>query len=193
MLETAVQTEYTIRRKVFTLAGAKFHIYDANDNLIGFSRQKAFKLKEDIEVFSDESMTSSLLSIKARSIIDFSAAYDVTESQSGTKIGTLRRKGLTSIVRDAWEVLDADDHPISQISEDSVGLALIRRFIPLGSLIPQKYHIGDENTPMAEYRTHFNPFVHKTTVTVYPGRPIHPMLVLAGGVLLVAIEGRQEQ
>jgi hypothetical protein len=41
------QTQFTIRRKVLTLLGAKFHIYNAQGDLIGFSRQKAFKLKED--------------------------------------------------------------------------------------------------------------------------------------------------
>ncbi len=192
MLDTAVQTEYTIRRQIFTLAGGKFDIYDANGQQIGFSRQKAFKLKEDIEVFTDESMARSLISIKARSIVDFSAAYDVNDSQSGTKIGALRRKGWSSMMRDAWEVLDVGDNLVSEISEDSVVMSLIRRFVPMGNLIPQKFHIGDESMPMAEYRTHFNPFVHKMTVSIYPGRPIHPMLVLAGGVLLLAIEGRQE-
>ena len=82
---------YTIRRKVFKILGGAFHIYGPAGELIGYSKQKAFKLKEDIRVFTDESCTVELLTIQARNIIDFSAAYDVTDPAGGGVIGTLRR------------------------------------------------------------------------------------------------------
>lgn len=183
-------TQYTIRRKVFTLFGAKFHIYDAQQNLIGFCKQKAFKLKEDIRVYTDESMSEERLVISARKIIDFSAAYDVIDSKHGAKIGALKRKGWKSMLRDSWIVMDENDNEIATISEDSMAMALLRRF--LTNLIPQKFHLkSQDGVDYALYRTHFNPFVHKMTVTVEEGCPVHPLLVLAGGILLVAIEGRQ--
>jgi hypothetical protein len=188
-----VEQEYTIRRKVFTLLGAKFHIYNNAGELIGFSQQKTFKLKEDIRFYSDESMSRELVSIKARSIIDFSAAYDVIQSSTGSNLGALRRKGLASIVRDEWMVLDPADQQIGVLSEDSTALAVVRRFMPLGNLIPQTFHLKDTaGAVFADYRTHFNPFVHKMTVSVYQGCPIAAQVVLAGGVLLLAVEGRQQ-
>ena len=41
---------YMIRQKVLKLLGAEFHIYsdDSMQQLIGYSKQKALKLKEDI-------------------------------------------------------------------------------------------------------------------------------------------------
>lgn len=187
---TAVATQYTIRRKMLVLLGAKFHIYDANDNLIGFSQQKAFKWKEDIRVYYDESRSTERLRILARQIIDFSAAYDVVDSATEVKLGALRRKGWQSLVRDAWSVLDVNDVEIGTIQEDSMVLALFRRF--LSALIPQHFHLRDQQgQELAEFRTHFNPFIHKMTVTVYPNCPLDPMMVLAAGILLVAIEGRQ--
>ena len=69
--------EYTIRRKILTLFGQKFYVYDPSGNMIGFVKQKAFKLKEDIRVFSDESLSREIMVIKARQILDFSASYDV--------------------------------------------------------------------------------------------------------------------
>lgn len=187
-------TEYTIRRKVFTLLGAKFHVYNAAGDLIGYSRQKAFKLKEDIRLFTDESETTELLAIQARAIIDFSAAYDVVNSQTNQKLGALRRKGLSSMLRDSWVVMDAADQEIGKIEEDSLSMALVRRFLPLGNLIPQKYHLqGTGEHELATFRTHFNPFVHRLTVSVLPDCTVDPLLVLAGGILLVAIEGRQNQ
>jgi hypothetical protein len=64
------QHEYIIRRKVFKLFGAAFHIYDTHGNLAFYSKQKAFKLKEDIRVYGDTAMTSELMLLKARGVID---------------------------------------------------------------------------------------------------------------------------
>ena len=84
--------QYLVRRKVFTLAGAKFHIFDPDGNLVFFSKMKAFKLREDIRLFRDESMSDELLLIQARQIIDFSAAYDVLDSKTGEKIGVFNAR-----------------------------------------------------------------------------------------------------
>ena len=46
--------QYTIRRRVFQLFGASFHAYDPNGRVVGFSKQKAFRLKEDIRIYPDE-------------------------------------------------------------------------------------------------------------------------------------------
>ena len=45
---------YMIRQKVLKLLGAEFHIYsdDSMQQLIGYSKQKALKLKEDIRVYT---------------------------------------------------------------------------------------------------------------------------------------------
>jgi uncharacterized protein YxjI len=188
-----VEQEYTIRRKVFTLLGAKFHIYNSAGELIGFSQQKAFKLKEDIRFYADESKSRELVCIKARSIIDFSAAYDVIQSSTGSNLGALRRKGFASMLRDEWMVLDPADQEIGKLTEDSTAMAVVRRFMPLGNLVPQTFHLMDNaGNVFADYRTHFNPFVHRMTVSVYQGCPIVPQVVLAGGVLLLAVEGRQQ-
>ncbi|MBT4866663.1 MAG: hypothetical protein HON53_16290 [Planctomycetaceae bacterium] len=72
-------------------------------------------------------------------------------------------------------------------------MALVRRFLPLGKLIPQKFMLRDaDGNELALFRTHFNLFVHRMTVTVYPESTISPYLILAGGLLLVAIEGRNQ-
>ena len=90
---------YLLKRQVFSLTG-KFRYYDPNGGLVLFSEQRMFKLREDIRVYSDEGKTQEVLMIKARQIIDFSAAYDVVDSASGRKVGALRRKGLASMLRD---------------------------------------------------------------------------------------------
>ena len=184
--------QYMIRRKILTILGAKFHVYNTAGELILFSKQKAFKLKEDIRVFADESMSAERLVIKARQIVDFSAAYDVVDQDENRKIGALRRKGWKSLVRDSWEFLGEDDQPIAVLAEDSMLMSLLRRF--LSNLIPQTYHVRQNEKTLITYKQNFNPFVLKIRVSIDPDSReiIDPRLVLAGGILLAAIEGRQK-
>jgi len=180
------------RAKVFDIS-PKFMFYDSQGTQIGFLKQKLFKLKEDIRLYTDESMTQELLLIKARSIIDFSAAYDVTDPRTQQKVGTLKRKGMKSIIRDEWLILDAADREIGLLQEDSSALALFRRLIDLGSLIPQSFTFSMDGQPIGEAKQNFNPFVRKLNVdmTRDPGRKLDRRLVAAAVVLLLAIEGRQ--
>jgi len=181
---------FLVRRKVFRILGAGFHVYDPAGNVVGFSEQRAFKLKEDIRVYTDDRKSTELLAIRARQIVDFSAAYDVVDSADGRKVGALRRKGWSSILRDSWEILDDGDRLIAHVQEDSAALAMLRRF--LTNLIPQSFHVlamGEQQ--VAVMRQHFNPFVFKLDVDVAPGCPVDRRLILSTAILLAAIEGRQ--
>lgn len=46
--EVFTHENYLVRRKIFKLFGAAFHIYDPSGKVAFYSKQKAFKLKEDI-------------------------------------------------------------------------------------------------------------------------------------------------
>ena len=188
---SVADNQYLIRRKVLTILGQKFHVYDGHENLLGFSKQKAFKLKEDIRFYSDETMTEEKLLIQARQIVDFAAAYDVVDSKAGQKLGACRRKGWTSIMRDSWEILDQQDQPIAKVEEDSMAMAMLRRL--LGGWIPQHYLITDNAGALqADLRVRFNPFIYKMEVNVADGATVDRGLILATGILLAAIEGRQQ-
>ena len=58
--------------KILALA-SQIYIRDANGNLMGYVKQKMFKLKEDINIFADETQTRQQFNIKADRVIDFSA------------------------------------------------------------------------------------------------------------------------
>jgi hypothetical protein len=182
--------QYVLKRQVFALAG-KFRFFDPSGKLVLFSQQKMFKLREDIRVYSDESKTQEVLMIKARQIIDFSAAYDVVDSATGQKVGALRRKGLASIVRDEWEILDVSDNVIGKLFEDSMGLALLRRF--LSNLIPQNYDITLGTDRVADLKQNFNPFSYELNVdfSMDISHRLDRRIGLAAGILLAAVEGRQ--
>lgn len=183
---------YLVRKRVLSVIGGKFEIFDQDGNVVLFSKMAAFKLKEDIRLFTDESMTTELISIKARSIMDFSAAYDVVDTATGQKIGALKRKGWKSMFRDEWIVMDAYDTEVGGIQEESAVLAFLRRFVT--NLIPQTYNVQIGGTSVAEFKQNFNPFVTKLTLDFSSDRHqrLDRRLGIAAGVLLCAIEGKQE-
>ncbi len=184
-------TTYLVRRKIFKLFGAAFHIYDPAGNVVFYSKQKAFKLKEDIRLFTGEDMQTEVLRIQARQVIDFAATYDVTDAVTGEKVGALRRKGLKSIISDEWILLDTADREVGLIKEDHIILALMRRF--LTNLIPQSYSGTLGGQEVCTFKQNFNPFVLKLTLDFSKDRDgrLDRRLGLAAAVVLSAVEGRQ--
>ena len=190
MLERFQLSNYTIRRKVLKLFGGVFHVFGPDGELVFYSKQKAFKLREDIRLYNDENMTEEILLIQARNIIDFAAAYDVIDSVNGQKVGALRRKGWESMFRDQWMIMDADDNEVGIIMEDSGLMAFLRRF--LSNLIPQEFYAEVTGERVCNYKQHFNPFVYKLDVNLTTeANAFDRIICLAGGILLAAIEGRQ--
>jgi uncharacterized protein YxjI len=182
---------YLLKRQAIALTG-KFRMYDPMGNLVMFSEQKMFRLREDIRVYSDENKTQEVLSIKARQIVDFSAAYDVIDAAYNQKVGALRRKGLSSILRDEWQVLDVNDNVAGNLFEDSIPLALLRRLL-LGSLLPQNYDMTFGETRVADLKQNFNPFRYELNLdfSMDMGRLLDRRLGIAAGILLAAVEGKQ--
>jgi uncharacterized protein YxjI len=182
---------YLLRRQAIALTG-KFRFYDPAGRLVMFSEQKMFRLKEDIRIYGDESKTQEVLSIQARQIMDFSAAYDVVDTQMNQKVGALRRKGWSSLVRDEWEVLDASDNVIARLFEDSVGLALLRRLL-LGSWLPQNYDIAMGETRVADLKQRFNLFRYEMDLdfSMDPSSRLDRRIGIAAAVLLAIVEGKQ--
>jgi hypothetical protein len=183
---------YLLKRQAIALTG-KFRFYDPAGRLVMFSEQKMFKLREDIRVYSDEAKSREVLSIKARQILDFSAAYDVFDTEFNQKVGTLRRRGLRSLLRDEWDVLDANDQVVGKLFEDSVPMALLRRFL-LGSWLPQNYDITFGDARVADLKQRFNPFRYELDIdfNMDTTNRLDRRLGLAAGILLAAIEGKQD-
>jgi len=192
MTDRFEHTTYLVRRKILKLFGAAFHIYDPQGNVVFYSKLKAFKLREDIRIYTGDDMQEEVLVIKARKILDFSSAYDVVDPTTNEKVGVLKRKGFKSILKDEWIIMGANDQDIGLIKEDSTALALLRRFLT-GSLIPQKYYGEIDNNPVCTFKQNFNPFVVKINLDFSPdtNNLLDRRLGIAAAVLLCAIEGKQ--
>ncbi len=180
--------QYLTRKKILKLVGGAFHVYNHNQDVVGYSKMKAFKLKEDIVMYTDENMTEKIFSIKARNIIDFAAIYDVYDKNE-QKLGAMKRQGLKSMIKDEWLIFDESDSEIGIISEDSILGALFRRFIT--NLLPQNYSCKISGNDVCEYRQNINPLVTKITTQFSNNDNKYNDLLMAGSVLLCAIEGKQ--
>ena len=183
--------QYLLKRQVLALTGT-FRIYGPTQEQLFYSRQKMFRLKEDIRVFSDETSTRQVLQITARQIIDFSAAYDVTDTTTNTPVGAIQRKGWRSLARDEWHFLDPNGQPIAMMQEDSLQRALLRRLL-LGSWLPLDYHITSPTAgELGTVHQNFNLLRFELVLDLNGlTAQLDPRLAIAGMVLLAAIEGRQ--
>jgi len=196
---------YLLKRQVLALTGT-FRIFGPTGELLLYSRQKMFRLKEDIRVFSDEASTRQVLQINARQMIDFNAVYDVTDSSTGMAVGALQRKGWRSLARDEWHFFAPDGRVLGMLQEDSLNRALLRRFL-LGSFLPLMYTLtsGDpaqsansaasnvtSPNALGTLRQNFNLLRYETVLELSGfSNQIDPRLVIAAMILLAAIEGRQ--
>ena len=122
--EETLHFPLTLRMKLMALA-PQFYVSDKSNRPSAYIKQKLFKLKEDIRVFADEQQNRLLYSIKADRIIDFNASYSLSDAQTGQALGALRRKGMRSLWKAAYEVHDEDGQPLYFISEESAFMRLL--------------------------------------------------------------------
>ncbi|CDT17213.1 MULTISPECIES: hypothetical protein [Sphingobacterium] len=96
-----------------------FTIKDSEDRTLFYVRQKLFKLKEEIMIFSDESRSEQQYSIKADRWLDFNANYTFTDHKTTEIIGKVGRKGMRSIWKANYNAFDRDGVEDYKIQEDN--------------------------------------------------------------------------
>jgi len=184
---------YLVRKKFWSMTGASLRVFGEGGELVAFCRQKAFKLKEDIRIYTDPSKENELLTLKARSVIDFGATYDVS-LPGGERVGSFRRKRLKStFLRDEWIIFDEHEEQIALLRERGA-LAFLRHWNDMiALLVPQHFDVTiGESTMIASYRQSFNPLMLNLGVRIHgDDERLDDLMILAGACLLGTIEGRQ--
>lgn len=194
------------RRKFLKFFGAEINITDpASQNVVGYIKMKAWKLREDVRIYTDKTAQQEVVHIHARQIIDLGPTYDVFAGGSDQLLFSLKRKGLKSVfVRDHWDILDTQGSITGSVQETSSTLAILRRWIGivpiLGLLdivfafVKQTYEViiaqPDGSQGLAANITHQrNPFVVKMTLdTTATQVQADPRLNLAVTAMLSIIE-----
>lgn len=117
----------TFKFKISSLAN-DFTATDAGGGTIAYVRQKMFKFKEAILIYSNDSKTNLLYKIDADRIIDFNACYSFKDKDENL-VGKLGRKGMRSLLKAHYEIFDNENNHEYAIREENpwakVGDALL--------------------------------------------------------------------
>jgi len=103
--------------KIGTFAN-DFIAKNAEGATISYVRQKMFKLKEKVIVYSDETKSKELFQIDANKWLDFNTAYNFTTAE-GQNIGKVARKGWKSLWKAQYELYDENDEQDLIIHEEN--------------------------------------------------------------------------
>ncbi len=178
---------YVIKQKVLTI-GRKYYIENMHGERIGFCKQKLFKLKEDIRIYTDEDMTQELLLIRQEQILDWSGTFAVTDSVSGEKIGYVGRKGLRSIFRDTWKLFDPNNNEIATVKERGDVLSALRRIFGFLRFIPKKYDFSDGGGNFAEAIQKFKLIGDTWILDIDPNSRADKRLIVTAALMMDIIE-----
>jgi hypothetical protein len=113
-----IQYPLTLSFKILALA-SQATVTDANGRTVIYTKQKMFKFREHVEIWTDKSRGTLLAEIKANKMIDWSARYFSTDA-SGASIGSVGRRGWRSIWKAHYEVFNPGDNvPDFSIQEEN--------------------------------------------------------------------------
>jgi uncharacterized protein YxjI len=101
---TSLQFPLNLTFKIGTLSN-DFIIKDANEMTVAYVRQKMLKIIDEVQVFTDESRSELIYTLKANKWLDFSASYAFTD-KNGNDIGRVARKGWASLWKANYDIFD---------------------------------------------------------------------------------------
>lgn len=92
----------TFRFKLLAFS-PQIYVTDAAGRTVCYVKQKLFRFREKVEVFTDDTMRTLLATIEADRIIDWSARYTF-KSPTGMVLGAVGRRGLKSMWKAHYDV-----------------------------------------------------------------------------------------
>lgn len=117
--------------KITTISN-DFRVNDATGAEVAFVRQKLFKLKEEVQVFNDESRSQLIFTVKANKWLDFSASYVFYDNQQ-RELGRIVRRGWKSLWKSSYDIYDENQKQDFSVNEEN---PLIKVFDGLFGDIP---------------------------------------------------------
>ena len=103
--------------KITTISN-DFRVNDATGAEVAFVRQKLFKLKEEVQVFNDESRSQLNFTVKANKWLDFSASYVFYDNKQ-LELGRIVRRGWKSLWKSAYDIYDERQQQDFSVNEEN--------------------------------------------------------------------------
>ena len=104
--------------------------------LVALAQQKRLAFKEKVIFYGDEQKTNESFTFRAEKVMDIHGRY-IVEDTNGQVIGMFRKEFKKSLLVSSWVLMSADGTDLFRMNENSVAIAVLRRFI---SFVP---FIGD--------------------------------------------------
>lgn len=180
------QSHYTIKRKFWSFLERVFRVFTADGQLIMYIQHPLLKLREEFMVYEDEAQTRPLMRVKSKQIIAINFSYEVLDARTGQVMGSVQKKGWSSIIRDKFIIFDGNGAEIGYAEEQ--GASILRRFIPI---LTSKHAIFANGGQVAFIKQRFRFFTKEFDVDLVPSQ-MDPRFVLAVALLALIAEARRE-
>jgi len=187
-LQAFSHSSYTLVRPLFSWRRI-YRIYAPDGSLAAKVEQPWFRWRTELTLYSDEDETQPFLIIKNRRIAAVNMEHDLFDAQTGARLGVVRTRGLRSIFRDTWDILDADERPAGMMIED--GAYFWRRII---KLIPGRHRIELGGRVVAHVTQVFHFFRREFELDLLPvNDPLEPRFGIALALIAMMADIRREQ
>src|SRR5947208_17069361 len=129
-LQAFSHASYTLVRPLFSWRRV-YRVFALDGSLAAFVEHPWFRLRTELTLFTDESQTEPILVIKNRRFAAVNMEHDLFDPQTGARLGVIRTRGLRSLFRDTWDILDAQERAAGLMTEaGSYFWRRIFKFIP---------------------------------------------------------------
>lgn len=180
------QSRYRIKRRFWSVLERTFRVFTLDGQLIMLVKHPILRFREEFVVFGDDAQTVPLLRIKARQIIAINFVFDIVDANSGMLLGSVQKRGVRSLVRDRFLILDPAGAEIGMMEEQ--GASILRRFLPI---LTSRHSIVLHGREAARMRQIFRLFTKEFEVEIAPDQA-DPRFVLACALLALIAEARRE-
>ncbi|WP_136589622.1 LURP-one-related/scramblase family protein [Salinigranum halophilum] len=174
-------THYEVRQKLGIRT--RYNVYEGDsDAPILTAKKKKLKLKEDFRFTTPDG--EEAFRVRADSVLDIAAAYDIVDSRTGERVGSLQRE-VASFFKHEYTLVDANGTRVAVLREDNHLMAALRRLVT--TLIPFSYDIvAPDGTSLGSVDEQFS---FRDRYTIDLTGDLDPRLAVVGTVVVDAIEG----
>ena len=179
---------YALVRPLFSWRRV-YRVYAPDGSLAAFVEQPWFRLRTELVIHADEEQLAPILVIKNRRFAALNMEHDLFDPWSGQRLGVVRNRGLSSLFRDAWDILDADERLAGAMIEE--GPALWRRIF---RFIPGRHRIELDGQTVARVHQVFHFFRREFVLDLLQvDDPIEPRFAIACALIAMMADLRRER
>ncbi|QDX39926.1 LURP-one-related/scramblase family protein [Salarchaeum sp. JOR-1] len=168
-----------------SLVRNKYAVRDDAGNVVLRGKQKMFKLKEEFPFVTGDG--EDAFTVKAGGIMDVAGNYTITDAGTGEAVVVLDEDW--SLFAENWTVRDPDTgEALATISSKNKVLEVLRHFVNVANLVPNKYEIRDpQGDHVGDIDGQFS-LKDTYTVTIDDASDVPKEAVVAAACVLDALE-----